>query len=212
MGRNYYMQGDIRRPARRWKRRRRQTRRIPKFALWLGRAFGRRAETSSPFTAPGYASKARQCFEKSVELNPKNLEALERSVRVLPGGSRLPGRRLGQGGRQSPTRWRDSTPPKATGRAPNSPKSARNFAAPKSNCGAPSRLAPQQIGRFIDLAKFLAKQGRFQEADQSFAKAEKIAPNSPEADIREGRPLHQKQAEIWMLRVRLAEAIPEHER
>ena len=44
--------------------------------LWLGRAFGRRAEHSSPLTAPSYASRARQNFEKAVELNPRNLEAL----------------------------------------------------------------------------------------------------------------------------------------
>src|SRR6266849_6288505 len=35
---------------------------------WLGRAFGRRAETGNPFTSPGYASKARQMFEKAVAL------------------------------------------------------------------------------------------------------------------------------------------------
>src|SRR5579862_4137328 len=35
----------------------------------LGQAWGRRAETSSPITAPGFASKARQSFEKAVELN-----------------------------------------------------------------------------------------------------------------------------------------------
>jgi tetratricopeptide (TPR) repeat protein len=39
--------------------------------------------------------------------------------------------------------------------------------------------APQSVGRVIDLAKFLARQGRIQEADQSLAKAEKINPNSP---------------------------------
>ena len=43
---------------------------------WLGRAYGRRAETSSPLTAPGYASRARQNFERAVELNPRNLDAL----------------------------------------------------------------------------------------------------------------------------------------
>ena len=43
---------------------------------WLGKAQGRRAETASPFTAPSYASKARQAFEKSVELDGKNLEAI----------------------------------------------------------------------------------------------------------------------------------------
>src|SRR6185369_7375770 len=43
--------------------------------LWLGRAYGRRAETSNPFSAPGFASKARQMFEKAVALDPSNKEA-----------------------------------------------------------------------------------------------------------------------------------------
>src|SRR5277367_6531510 len=45
-------------------------------ALWLGRAYGRCAETASPFAAPGYASKARQNLELAVKLDPKNKEAL----------------------------------------------------------------------------------------------------------------------------------------
>ena len=40
-------------------------------------------------------------------------------------------------------------------------------------------LAPAQVGRLLDLAKFLAKQGRFQESDQTFQAAEKMAPDSP---------------------------------
>ncbi|MBI3210797.1 MAG: tetratricopeptide repeat protein, partial [Candidatus Solibacter usitatus] len=43
--------------------------------LWLGRAYGRRAESSSPLTAPIHASKARDHFEKSVRLDPANLAA-----------------------------------------------------------------------------------------------------------------------------------------
>jgi len=35
------------------------------------------------------------------------------------------------------------------------------------------------VGRLLDLARLLTRQGRVQEADQSLAKAEKIAPNSP---------------------------------
>ena len=44
--------------------------------LWLGRAYGRRAEIANPFMAPGYASKARQMFEKSVALDRSNREAV----------------------------------------------------------------------------------------------------------------------------------------
>src|SRR5258708_29585501 len=44
--------------------------------LWLGRAYGRRPETSNPFSAPGYASKSRQMFERAVALDPANREAV----------------------------------------------------------------------------------------------------------------------------------------
>src|ERR1035441_1179377 len=43
--------------------------------LWLGRSYGRRAETSSMITAPGFANKARRFFETAAQLNPANLEA-----------------------------------------------------------------------------------------------------------------------------------------
>jgi Flp pilus assembly protein TadD len=39
--------------------------------------------------------------------------------------------------------------------------------------------APRNIGKFIDLARFLTREGRFQEAEQSIERAEKIAPNAP---------------------------------
>src|SRR5207302_2669975 len=43
---------------------------------WVGRAFGKRAETANPLSAPLLASKARQAFERAVALDPKNSEAL----------------------------------------------------------------------------------------------------------------------------------------
>src|SRR5271163_2055741 len=46
------------------------------YMLWLGRSYGRRAESANWFTAGSQASKARQCFEKSVALDPRNNEAL----------------------------------------------------------------------------------------------------------------------------------------
>ena len=35
------------------------------------------------------------------------------------------------------------------------------------------------MGRLIDLARFFGKQGRYQESEQAFRKAEKVAPNNP---------------------------------
>ena len=39
--------------------------------------------------------------------------------------------------------------------------------------------APMQVGRMVDLAKFLYKQGRVEESEQTFQAAEKLAPNEP---------------------------------
>jgi len=43
---------------------------------WLGKAYGRRAETSAFFNQPRYAVRAREHFEKAVALDPQNREAL----------------------------------------------------------------------------------------------------------------------------------------
>ena len=39
--------------------------------------------------------------------------------------------------------------------------------------------APAEVGRLVDLARFLAKQGRTQESDALFLRASAIAPDSP---------------------------------
>lgn len=147
-------------------------------ALWLGRAFGRRAETSSPFTAPGYASKARQWFEKSVELNPKNTEALSDLFEYY---LEAPGFLGGGLDKAESIAAKMSKLDSAEGywaRAKIAEK-RKEFRNAEEHLRRAIEASPQRIGRFIDLAKFLAKHGRFEEADQSIAKAEKIAPDSP---------------------------------
>ena len=44
---------------------------------WLGKVYGKRAETSSFFTAWAYAGKCRDNFERAVELDSRNLEAID---------------------------------------------------------------------------------------------------------------------------------------
>jgi tetratricopeptide (TPR) repeat protein len=45
------------------------------FQLWLGRAYGLKAEHASWFTAIGLAKKTRNSFEKAVDLDERNVEA-----------------------------------------------------------------------------------------------------------------------------------------
>src|SRR5215469_11306127 len=76
IGQNYYMLTDYKRATDWLEKAVAADPANSDYALWLGRAYGRRAETSNPFAAPGQASKARRYFEKAVELDPKNLEAM----------------------------------------------------------------------------------------------------------------------------------------
>jgi len=45
------------------------------YSLWLGRAYGEKADRTSFLSAPGIAKKARAAFERAVELDRKNVEA-----------------------------------------------------------------------------------------------------------------------------------------
>ncbi len=45
------------------------------YSLWLGRVYGEKADRASFISAPGLAKRARESFERAVELDPKNVEA-----------------------------------------------------------------------------------------------------------------------------------------
>jgi tetratricopeptide (TPR) repeat protein len=148
------------------------------FNLWLGRAYGRRAETSSLFTAPGHASKARQYFEKAAQLNPRNLEAQSdlfeyylEAPGFLGGGFEKAAATAEQIARINPAEghWAQA----------RLDEQRKEFSSAEEQLRRAIELTPHQVGRLIDLARLLAKQGRMEEAEQSFARAEAIAPDSP---------------------------------
>jgi tetratricopeptide (TPR) repeat protein len=45
------------------------------YYLWLGRAYGEKADDSNPFTAARLAGKIRGSFERAVQLDPNNVQA-----------------------------------------------------------------------------------------------------------------------------------------
>jgi tetratricopeptide (TPR) repeat protein len=148
------------------------------YNLWLGRAYGRRAETSNPLTAPGHASKARQHFERAAQLNPRNLEAqsdLFEYYLEAPGF-------LGGGfdkASATATLMANLDPAEGHWAMAKLAEKHKEFSRAEDHLRLAIEAAPQQIGRIVDLARLLTKQGRYQEADQNIAKAERIAPNSP---------------------------------
>src|ERR1044071_8636597 len=57
IGRNYYMQTEYKKATEALEKAGAADPSSSEVAMWAGRAYGRRAETSSVITAPGYASK-----------------------------------------------------------------------------------------------------------------------------------------------------------
>jgi len=178
MGRDYYMQGDYKRSTEAIEKALAAEPGDAVHALWLGRAYGRRAESASVFTAPHYATKARQCFERAVELDPRNLEALSdlfdyylQAPGFLGGGEEKAQRTSAQIAEISPAEGFLAKAKLAEKRS--------EYSAAEAHLRSAVGAAPQQIGKLIELARFLVRQGRMQEADQSLARAEKIEPGSP---------------------------------
>jgi len=214
MGRSYYLMGDYKKATETLEKAVAADPANSEYHLWLGRAYGRRAETSSPFTAPGYASKARQHFEKSVELDPKRLEAINDLFAYY---LEAPGF-LGGGFDKAAAladRIAQLDPIEAHYAQYRLAEKRKDFGKAEQQLRRAAEMAPNQVGRILDLAKFLARQGRVQESEQAFQKAEKIAPNDPKllferADtyIRNGRNLETARA---LLRKYLeAQLTPEH--
>jgi len=146
--------------------------------LWLGRSYGRRAETSSIITAPGFANKARQCFEKAVQLDPSNLDAQSDLFEYY---LQAPGFLGGGIDKASATATRIARISPAEGHWAQSrlAEKRKEFGTAEAQLRQSLEIAPQHVGRWIDLARLLTRQGRYREADLSMAKAEQIAPNSP---------------------------------
>src|SRR5215472_14991627 len=76
IGQNYFMMGDAKQSTEFFQKAVALDPNNSVYYHWLGRAFGRWAETGSMFTAMSHASKARQNFEKAIELDPHNSEAV----------------------------------------------------------------------------------------------------------------------------------------
>jgi tetratricopeptide (TPR) repeat protein len=178
IGRNLYMQGEFKKAGEAFEKAVAADPENSTGALWLARAYGRRAETSSPFTAPGYASKARQWFEKSVELNPRNLEALSDLFEYYMEAPGFLGGGLDKAQALVPKMEAVNEAEGQWAQAKLAEK-RKQFSTAEDHLRRAIAAAPQQVGRFIELARFLAKQGRYQESDESLAKAEKVAPDNP---------------------------------
>lgn len=146
--------------------------------LWLGRAYGRRAETANPLTAPGYASKARQNLEKSVRLDPSNKDA---TGDLLDFYLEAPGF-LGGGLQKAETLAQlidESDPAEGHYARAVIAERRKDYTRAEQQLRRALEAAPHQVSRFVALAKYLGEHGEIKESDALFEQAARMAPNDP---------------------------------
>jgi tetratricopeptide (TPR) repeat protein len=191
-GRNYFMLGDYKKATEAFQKALALEPGNSQYALWLGRSFGRRAETSSAFLAPKYAANARAYFEKAVALDPHNEAALSDLFDYY---LEAPGF-LGGGYDKAETiarRMADGNPAEGQFLRSRLSDQRKQFDTAEEQLRRAMQLAPRELGRVLDLARYLAKRGRIQESEAAFDKADLLAPDSPKvAFARAGVYVEQK--------------------
>lgn len=145
---------------------------------WLGKSYGRLAETSSFLTAPGHASNCRKAFEKAIALDPKNILAMNDLFEYyleapgFLGGGLDKAEALAQ-------RIGELDPAERHYALAKLAEKRRDAKSAEQQLRRAVQAAPRQVGRLVDLAKFLARQGRLQESDKTFQDARRVAPSAP---------------------------------
>jgi tetratricopeptide (TPR) repeat protein len=178
VGRNYFMLADFKKATDYLQKANTAQPDSSEYLDWLGRAYGRRAELSNPLLAPALASKARQAFERAVELDSTNRDALSDLFEYYLNAPHFLG-----GGYDKATgvadRMAGVDPSEAFFAQAKLAQKHQHYAAAEEHLRQAVAAAPHQIGHLIALAKFLANQGRTSESDAVFAQAEKVNPNAP---------------------------------
>ena len=180
---------------------------------WLGKAYGRRAETGSFLSAPGAASKCRKAFEKAVELAPDCIEAINDLFSYYLDAPGFLG-----GGKDKAATLAERVKPLDEAEyeylQAQLARKREDFGAAERHFRRALGLEPKRVGRHLDLAAFLSEQGRYEESDRQFDEAGKLAPDAPKvlfsrakAFIRAGRNLDE--ARELLRRYLEAELTPE---
>ena len=178
IGQNYFMLGEYKKGTEILEKAATANPENAAILYWLGRTYARRAETANPFSAPGWATKARVMFERSVELDPTNKEATGDLLDFYLGAPGFLGG--GTGKAEALARTISETDP-AEGHYAQAliEDHRKNFDKAEEHFRRAADLAPRQVGRFIDLAKYFAKHGRVQESEAAWDQAARLAPNNP---------------------------------
>jgi tetratricopeptide (TPR) repeat protein len=136
------------------------------------------AEGSSFLSALGYAKKTVRAFERAVELGPSNLEALSD---VFEYYLQAPGM-VGGGVDKAENiarRFADLNAAEHHWARARLAEKRKDIETAEREFRAALAIAPNEVGRALDLAAFLSSRGRYGESDALFRAAEENHPHSP---------------------------------
>lgn len=150
------------------------------YYLWLGRAYGEKADRSSFLSAPGFAKKSLAAFEHSVRLDPRNVEA---RVDLGEFYAEAPG--IIGGGKDKAREQAEALMPlspamghwvlaRIAEKEKDPPRAEREYRAEieSSNSG---------VRGWVDLANFLMYAHRYPEMEQALLRAETGLIDHPES-------------------------------
>ncbi len=178
MGQNFFMLGEYKKASDAFEKAAALDPTNARLIHWLGRAYGRRAETANPLAAPGEASKTRQMFEKAVQLDPTNKDALGDLLDYYLDAPGFLG-----GGVQKAEMLAQmilKTDP-AEGHYAQGlvDVKKKEFSAAEEQFRRAVVLAPMQVGHVLVLARYLANHDHVNESDALFEQAARMDPKNP---------------------------------
>lgn len=178
MGECHMMLGDLKKATQDLQKATALEPRNSDYVLWLGRVWGRRAETASPLVAPGNAAKAREYFEAALALDPKNRDAMGDLFDYYLDAPGFLGGGLDKAEALA-HRIEAMDPPEGHFLLAEVARKRKQPGDVERELRLAVKMAPTQVGHVIALARFLARESRLKESDALLAQAERVAPGSP---------------------------------
>lgn len=175
IGQNYYMLGQFKKATDAFDHALALGNPAEELYLWAGRAYGRRAETSGPFTAPGLASKAHKYFEAAVRMNILDKEATGDLLDYYMGAPGFLGGGMDRA-RELAQKVLAADPAEGQHMLAVLAEHDKQYSAEEQHLRRAIELAPHQAMRLMELARFFAKRGRVKESDEAFEQAARLAP------------------------------------
>jgi tetratricopeptide (TPR) repeat protein len=161
------------------------------YLVWLGRAYGRRAERMTGLKALGalsLAGKVRESFEQAVEISPRGLVALQSLFDFYLDAPGIIG---GGDDKAEALIPRIAKVDAAAGERAKAALFAKREDYPQAEASLRKaiELEPDDVHHRLSLASFLARRERYEESDRIFGEALQQKPDAPDVWYARARAL-----------------------